>query len=235
VNLPLVIVIRKDQTGFSLPVGRRAGVERDDRQVRSNDPRRRAGLRIGEALDLAETDLDRSRGAVLVRRGKGGKRREVGMDRWAWDQLQPWFEIQANSPVGALLCVIHGATAGRHWEPSAARKQLRPTAALAGRHRHGACRRSFPGWLGCVPARRRSRLWLTGHRRSPAPMPPPAPVTSATRPLKSDMPDPLSLMIGVAMRSAAPTRRARRWPRWRPRRPERGFPPRPRARRRRCR
>ena len=49
----------------------------------------RAGLRISEALDLAETDLDRSRGAVLVRRGKGGRRREVGMDRCAWDQLQP--------------------------------------------------------------------------------------------------------------------------------------------------
>jgi integrase len=29
----------------------------------------RAGLRISEALDLAETDLDRSRGAVVVRRG----------------------------------------------------------------------------------------------------------------------------------------------------------------------
>jgi integrase len=43
----------------------------------------RAGLRISEALALAETDLDRSRGAVLVRRGKGGRRREVGMDRWA--------------------------------------------------------------------------------------------------------------------------------------------------------
>ena len=42
----------------------------------------RAGLRISEALDLAETDLDRSRGAVLVRAGKGGRRREVGMDRW---------------------------------------------------------------------------------------------------------------------------------------------------------
>jgi site-specific recombinase XerD len=38
----------------------------------------RAGLRIGEALALAETDLNRSRGAVLVRRGKGGKRREAG-------------------------------------------------------------------------------------------------------------------------------------------------------------
>ena len=30
----------------------------------------RAGLRIGEALALAETDLDPARGAVLVRRGK---------------------------------------------------------------------------------------------------------------------------------------------------------------------
>jgi integrase len=33
----------------------------------------RAGLRIGEALGLAETDLDASRGAVLIRRGKGGR------------------------------------------------------------------------------------------------------------------------------------------------------------------
>lgn len=49
----------------------------------------RAGLRISEALALQESDLDRTRGAVLVRRGKGGKRREVGMDRWAWEQLDP--------------------------------------------------------------------------------------------------------------------------------------------------
>jgi integrase len=45
----------------------------------------RSGLRISEALALAESDLDRSRGAILVRRGKRGKRREVGMDRWAWE------------------------------------------------------------------------------------------------------------------------------------------------------
>jgi site-specific recombinase XerD len=32
----------------------------------------RAGLRISEALALQESDLDRTRGAVLVRRGKGG-------------------------------------------------------------------------------------------------------------------------------------------------------------------
>jgi integrase len=92
----------------------------------------RAGLRIGEALDLAETDLDPTRGAVLVRKGKGGRRREVGMDRWAWSQLEPWIDVGSQLPVGVLLCVIHGATAGRHWEQSAARKQLRPTAASAG-------------------------------------------------------------------------------------------------------
>jgi len=49
----------------------------------------RAGLRISEALDLAETDLDRSRGALLVRAGKGGRRREVGMDRWGKRRDKP--------------------------------------------------------------------------------------------------------------------------------------------------
>jgi len=51
----------------------------------------RAGLRISEILALQESDLDPTRGAILVRRGKGGKRREVGMDRWAWGQLEPWL------------------------------------------------------------------------------------------------------------------------------------------------
>jgi hypothetical protein len=41
----------------------------------------RAELRIREALALTETGLDRQRGAVLIRAGKGGRRREVGMDR----------------------------------------------------------------------------------------------------------------------------------------------------------
>jgi site-specific recombinase XerD len=58
----------------------------------------RAGLRISEALALQESDLDRSRGAVLVRHGKGGKRRGVGMDRWAWDQLDPWLKIRRDLP-----------------------------------------------------------------------------------------------------------------------------------------
>ena len=43
----------------------------------------RAGLRISEALALNESDLDPNRSAILVRRSKGSKRREVDMDRWA--------------------------------------------------------------------------------------------------------------------------------------------------------
>ncbi|MFZ0382242.1 MAG: tyrosine-type recombinase/integrase [Solirubrobacteraceae bacterium] len=60
----------------------------------------RAGLRISEALTLQESDLDRTRGAVLVRRGKGGKRREVGMDRWAWDHYSD-VEIRISSTPGS--------------------------------------------------------------------------------------------------------------------------------------
>jgi integrase len=42
----------------------------------------RSGLRIQEALALVEHDLDPRRGSLLVRNGKGGRRREVGMDEW---------------------------------------------------------------------------------------------------------------------------------------------------------
>jgi len=73
----------------------------------------RAGLRISEALALNETDLDPDRGSLLVRHGKGDKRREVGMDRWAWTHLEPWLEIRKELPVGRLFCVLRGPTAGR--------------------------------------------------------------------------------------------------------------------------
>jgi site-specific recombinase XerC len=57
----------------------------------------RAGLRVQEALALAEHDLDYRRGSVLVRSGKGGRRREVGMDEWGWEQLQPWLNARAGT------------------------------------------------------------------------------------------------------------------------------------------
>jgi integrase len=72
---------------------------------------RRAGLRSQEARALTEGDLDQRCGALLVRRGKGGRRREVGMDGCGWEQLQPWLDMRRELPVGPMLCVINGATA----------------------------------------------------------------------------------------------------------------------------
>ena len=63
----------------------------------------RAGLRIGEALDLAEADLDPGRGALLVRRGKGGKRRETGMDDWGWQQLRPGSPHRTSAAARAAV------------------------------------------------------------------------------------------------------------------------------------
>jgi site-specific recombinase XerD len=98
----------------------------------------RAGLRISEALDLAEADLDPERGALLVRRGKGGKRREAGMDDWGWEHLLPWTDHRALMPVGPLFCVVDGPTRGRPWSGSAARGQLRHLAVAAGVRRRFA-------------------------------------------------------------------------------------------------
>ncbi len=98
----------------------------------------RAGLRISEALSLNETDLDSDRGAVLVRHGKGDKRREVGMDRWAWAHLEPWFELRTSLPAGALFCVLRGPTRGRPCAPAGIRSQLHRAAEVAGVRRRFA-------------------------------------------------------------------------------------------------
>ena len=66
----------------------------------------RAGLRIHEALVLPEHDLDSRRGSIVVRRGKGGRRREIGMDDWGWEHVTPWLELRQSLPYGSLFCVI---------------------------------------------------------------------------------------------------------------------------------
>ena len=65
----------------------------------ARDDRRALARRTAhpEALALTEHDLDPRRGSVLVRRGKGGRRREVGMDEWGWEQVAPMAEPPAPS------------------------------------------------------------------------------------------------------------------------------------------
>jgi site-specific recombinase XerD len=98
----------------------------------------RAGLRIQEALALAEHDLDLRRGSLLVRHGKGGRRREVGMDEWGFEHLRPWLTARAELPVGPLFCVIDGPTRGRQWSAAAVRAEFRRVAARSGVRRRFA-------------------------------------------------------------------------------------------------
>jgi len=104
----------------------------------------RAGLRISEALALTESDLDPARGAVLVRRGKGGKRREVGMDRWAW---------------GPTLLLAHDPSSTSGW---------RSVLCVA---RPDARSPMLSGWDPCPAARHRGRRWRPATIRT-APAPP---------------------------------------------------------------
>jgi hypothetical protein len=63
---------------------------------------------IQEALDLSELDLDRRRGSVLVRRGKGGRRREAGMDDWGFEQLEPWLTVLGHRNLGVTSIYLQG-------------------------------------------------------------------------------------------------------------------------------
>ena len=98
----------------------------------------RAGLRIAEALALAETDLAPHQGSVLVRSGKGGRRRVAGMDNWGWEQLRPWVEYHQGLPVGPLFCVIRGQRRGSILASAPVRQRLRVLAAQAGVRRRFA-------------------------------------------------------------------------------------------------
>ena len=98
----------------------------------------RSGLRVQEALALTEADLDERRGSVLVRHGKGGRRREVGMDNWGWDNLRPWLAVRVDMPVGPLFCIIDGPTCGRPWSGAGVRVEFRRLGAQAGVRRRFA-------------------------------------------------------------------------------------------------
>jgi site-specific recombinase XerD len=145
----------------------------------------RAGLRVSEALTLTETDLNPKTGSVLVRQGKGGKRRTVGMDDWAWDHVARWAEHRIQLPIGPLFCILAGPTCGRGWSATAARGELRRLAAQAGvrrrfaphQLRHAQASRWHKKGSRCRSSRGNSGMPTSGSRRSTSRESSPTPIT----------------------------------------------------------
>jgi site-specific recombinase XerD len=68
----------------------------------------RSGLRISEALALRPSDVNRRRGSILVRHGKGDKSRTVGIDPDALALLEPWLAVRPNVRGAPLFCTLKG-------------------------------------------------------------------------------------------------------------------------------
>lgn len=93
-------------------------------------------MRISEALALQDADLVRDDMAIVIRCGKGGKRRVVLMDEWGWHELEHWVQRRAELPEGPIICLLTGVDAGRKaLSATDARRQLHDATARAGLNR----------------------------------------------------------------------------------------------------
>jgi hypothetical protein len=114
----------------------------------------RGGLRIQEAIALGERDLDHRRRSLLVR-SEGGRRREIGMDTWGWEQLRPWLAARVELPIGPLFCVIERV------DPRAAvveRERARRVPPLAPKRVSGGASRRT-SYVTPTPSSSRARAW----------------------------------------------------------------------------
>jgi site-specific recombinase XerD len=89
----------------------------------------RCGLRIGEARALAVKDFEPDTGTLVVQRGKGGKRRVVGVDSGTVALVGHWLETRRKRGLpssGPLFCSLAGRPIDlsyvRHLLPRLARR-----------------------------------------------------------------------------------------------------------------
>jgi integrase len=100
----------------------------------------RTGLRIAEALALVEKDVDLEHGLVVVLRGKGVKRRTVGLDPTAAAVLERWLRRRRELAIprtwqgrpATIFCVITRPRRGKPLHPSCVRESMKRLARRAG-------------------------------------------------------------------------------------------------------
>jgi site-specific recombinase XerD len=107
----------------------------------------RAGLRAAELLDLFPRDIDLDARTLLVRHGKGNKRRMLGLDDQAVLVVERWTRVRAKLGIGRaapLFCTISQGKwqrAGRRMAYTTYRESLLRAGARAGIdkrvHTHG--------------------------------------------------------------------------------------------------
>lgn len=84
----------------------------------------RSGLRISEALALQLSDVSAEHNSVLVRKGKGDKRRISGIDSYGLELIQPWVAIRDRYPGEFFFCIVEGKTKGGRVGDSQVRAKL---------------------------------------------------------------------------------------------------------------
>jgi len=130
--------------------------------------------------------------------GKGGRRREVGMDEWGGEQLRPWLYARAELPVGPLFGGrLRVSTEGRARE---ARLHEAPLDSELSRKRLDACRL----FERASSSRRSSR------QRTPTPRGVARRVGSHGKPLRVVIESMMGARL-VRRRAAADSRRALGW------------------------
>ena len=88
----------------------------------------RCGLRVGEARGLVVKDFDPDSGTLVVQRGKGGRRRVVGVDAGTVGLVSRWLEVRRRRGIASryLFCGLAGRPLDlsyvRHLLPRLARK-----------------------------------------------------------------------------------------------------------------
>jgi site-specific recombinase XerD len=89
----------------------------------------RSGMRCSEVLDLRVRDLDLHEQTIIVRRGKGGKRRVLGLDLETVDVLRDWLDVCSPTSGDSL---VFATRTGRRIDGSYVRHLLPRLALSAG-------------------------------------------------------------------------------------------------------